>query len=178
MPARGGRVPAVTDAQSRQTWKNGQVTQATEDPESRVYLIGGADSNVAKIGTSGDVVARLRGLQNGSPVRLYVLATALGDWTLERALHRHFENHRLHGEWFDFGTADRVTAFGLAVALLKPEIDKREAARIARIRESHVSLANLEVEDDLRAGIQSVLDRIEAQKGRPWYPRQRKQVGA
>jgi hypothetical protein len=83
---------------------------------SVVYLIGEANSSVAKIGTSVDASVRLAALQTGSPVRIHLLATAAGTTALENALHKRFSALCVHGEWFDFGQRDRVEAFRSAVA--------------------------------------------------------------
>jgi Meiotically up-regulated gene 113 len=82
---------------------------------SDVYLIGALDSSIAKIGTSRNVSTRLAALQTGSPTQLHVLATAPGGAPLEHALHAHFQDCRLQGEWFDFGKQDRVIAFHAAI---------------------------------------------------------------
>lgn len=65
-----------------------------------VYFIEGAE-NAIKIGfTKQPVRSRIKSIQNGSPVRLRLLACCSGSVGLERDYHRHFAAHRLHGEWF------------------------------------------------------------------------------
>ncbi|WTK18303.1 GIY-YIG nuclease family protein (plasmid) [Streptomyces sp. NBC_01525] len=81
-----------------------------------VYLIGSPGSSTAKIGRSKDPEKRLAGFQTGCPLPLSVLATHPGSHELETALHRHFAEHRLHGEWFDLGE-DPVEAFRAAISL-------------------------------------------------------------
>lgn len=53
-----------------------------------------------KIGTTRDVQARLKGLQEGSPVKLVVVHAEPGDLKRERELHTRFAHLREHGEWF------------------------------------------------------------------------------
>jgi hypothetical protein len=68
--------------------------------EAICYFVGGAEGPV-KIGHAKNMRNRLVALQNGSPVRLSVLATASGGLTRETAYHFQFAEYRLHGEWFE-----------------------------------------------------------------------------
>ncbi|RSS59816.1 GIY-YIG nuclease family protein [Streptomyces sp. WAC01280] len=70
-----------------------------ESGERHTYLIGAEGSPLVKIGVAVDPAKRLATLQVGSPARLAILWTVLGD--MERALHRSFSAYRVHGEWFD-----------------------------------------------------------------------------
>lgn len=67
------------------------------------------DLGLVKIGTSGDIPHRMRGLQNMCPVKLTVLAAFyVGPGKPdERALHRRFAADRQHGEWFT--ATDEIT---------------------------------------------------------------------
>lgn len=65
-----------------------------------VYFIGG-DAGAIKIGLTTDLPARLKVLQNSSPIALRVLARRAGNLTLERDYHLLFAASRLHGEWFE-----------------------------------------------------------------------------
>ena len=94
-------------------------------PANHVYLIGELDTSVAKIGHSRSIALRLATIQAMSPVRLHVLAVAYGNRPIESALHKHFAAFRIHGEWFDFGDIDRVSAFLAAVE----EMERERAAR-------------------------------------------------
>lgn len=65
-----------------------------------VYFIRGAGGAI-KIGfTQQPLKGRLKCIQNGSPVRLEVLAIRSASQECERAYHRRFAKHRLVGEWF------------------------------------------------------------------------------
>lgn len=66
----------------------------------KVYFIRGAGGAI-KIGfTQQKMNERLKCIQNGSPVKLEVIATVSATRDLERVLHKQFAAHRLHGEWF------------------------------------------------------------------------------
>jgi hypothetical protein len=66
-----------------------------------VYLVR-AENGLIKIGCAFDIVLRLVQLQAMSPVKLELLAYVDGEQAakFERALHRHFDGDRSHGEWF------------------------------------------------------------------------------
>ena len=65
-----------------------------------VYFIQGAGGAI-KIGfTQQRISERLKCIQNGSPVKLVVLALRQASKECERVYHRRFKAHRLHGEWF------------------------------------------------------------------------------
>lgn len=67
-----------------------------------LYIIQSYVTGAVKIGRSGDVEARLRQLQTGSPHRLKLLASFEGKGGLEKNIHERVSKHRLHmqGEWF------------------------------------------------------------------------------
>jgi hypothetical protein len=66
-----------------------------------VYFIACPETMRLKIGfTSGDVHARLRALQTGSPTNLSLVACHPGSMDDEKKLHERFDEHRIHGEWF------------------------------------------------------------------------------
>jgi hypothetical protein len=64
------------------------------------YFVGG-ESGPVKIGYATNLKARLQNIQEGSPYKLRVLATAAGGIYREGAYHMQFAAHRLHGEWFE-----------------------------------------------------------------------------
>lgn len=66
-----------------------------------VYFVGGIDDGPIKIGwTQQPIKARLVCIQNGSPIKLHVLATLPARREKEKLYHRLFAPIRLHGEWF------------------------------------------------------------------------------
>jgi hypothetical protein len=66
-----------------------------------VYFVGG-ETGPVKIGfTQQPIKARLVCIQNGSPIKLHVLATLNCTRINERFYHERFAAHRLHGEWFE-----------------------------------------------------------------------------
>ncbi|WP_331758636.1 GIY-YIG nuclease family protein [Streptomyces sp. NBC_01547] len=86
-----------------------------------VYILGAEGSPLVKIGWTNNPSRRLADLQSGSPLALRLLATCEGDARLESALHGHFADRRVRGEWFDLGDDP--------VDLVEP-IAKQEQARI------------------------------------------------
>ncbi len=91
------------------------VTSSTPGGDSYVYVIGSAGSTRVKIGTSVSPEKRLKELQTGNPDRLEVLWSTFGGRELEGLLHRAFADHRIEGEWFDFGDVQPVGAIPTAV---------------------------------------------------------------
>lgn len=81
-----------------------------------VYLIGNAESPIAKIGTTKHLDRRLKTIQRASGRKLEALWTTPGGVPLEGWLHRQFHNLRTHGEWFDFGDLDPVTTVATMAA--------------------------------------------------------------
>jgi hypothetical protein len=83
-----------------------------------VYLVKAEGVDAVKIGTAKCVHSRIKELQIGSPCKLSLAAFIYGDSTLERELHKKFQVHRLHGEWFR----------------LSPEILSEFSARAGRLK--------------------------------------------
>lgn len=73
------------------------------DRRERVYFIRAQTLGLIKIGVAGDLDKRLAGLQCGSPDKLEVIGTIVGENKLERELHKRFAHLRQHGEWFSPG---------------------------------------------------------------------------
>lgn len=68
--------------------------------ESWVYFIESKGSSLIKIGYSITPEKRLKDLQTSSPEALELLGTIPGGKAEEAELHKKFERHREHGEWF------------------------------------------------------------------------------
>lgn len=66
--------------------------------KTSVYFVGCSHS--IKIGSAINVGKRFTDLQACSPIPIEILATTSGGMKQERAYHRQFAAHRLHGEWF------------------------------------------------------------------------------
>ncbi len=67
---------------------------------NRIVYFVRCTSGLIKIGSSTDVVHRLRVMQTGSAETLTLIATKRGNADLEKLLHRHFKKERVRGEWF------------------------------------------------------------------------------
>lgn len=70
------------------------------EQEPIVYFIGGADGPI-KIGRTTSISRRIHLLQTGHPNPLGVLAALKGGAAEESVYHARFDQHRLHGEWFE-----------------------------------------------------------------------------
>lgn len=102
-----------------------------------VYFIQGADgTGPIKIGYAKDPKKRLAEIQRMSPVLLTILNAIEGDRKREGAIHRHFADLRLFGEWFK--ATDALLAFIANPPILpqikqekvKPLEDKQQPAKI------------------------------------------------
>ena len=74
-----------------------------EQRELKLYVVEDRASRAFKIGmTNRDVRERLEELQVGNPNKLYLLATAQGDWYDERYIHQELRPWKCKGgtEWF------------------------------------------------------------------------------
>jgi hypothetical protein len=85
------------------SWATGAVHTAAQPVRHRadgfVYFIGGGVGCI-KIGWAKNPAKRLKALQTGSPIPLYLLAVVAGPCALEREYHQRFKAHWSHGEWF------------------------------------------------------------------------------
>lgn len=72
-----------------------------EHTDSFVYFIAHAGTGRVKIGITGDPFRRLRQIQTHSPVALKIVGVLPNLEGLEREIHAHLSQTRLHGEWFD-----------------------------------------------------------------------------
>lgn len=69
-------------------------------PKGFVYFL--ALGAKVKIGTCGNVKARIKALSTGIPGKARVYYVTPGDRKLERELHEFFAEDRISGEWFQF----------------------------------------------------------------------------
>jgi hypothetical protein len=65
-----------------------------------VYFVQGVLTRAVKIGTTGNVLYRMRQCQGYSPDRLVILGLQKGDADNEQGLHLRFVQDNLWGEWF------------------------------------------------------------------------------
>lgn len=65
-----------------------------------IYFLHAPELGRIKIGTAGDVEARLMRIRDGAPLALNLLATCPGDRNIEHKLHKHFAAFRVYREWF------------------------------------------------------------------------------
>jgi hypothetical protein len=82
------------------------------------YLVTAEGSHLVKIGVAKDPKSRLKSLQTGQPMDLYLMWSVEGDY--EHALHARFAEYRHRGEWFDLrGLGDPVAAVTAAINEIK-----------------------------------------------------------
>ena len=67
-----------------------------------VYLIVDENKTFCKIGHTKDVKERLTQLQDGNPLKLFVLCAMEGDKQVETEVHQMFSHLHKRGEWFLF----------------------------------------------------------------------------
>jgi hypothetical protein len=71
-----------------------------------IYFIQSGDTGPIKIGYSVNPISRLQTLQTSHHERLRLIVSVAGTPELEAALHVHFVEQRLVGEWFSITTGD------------------------------------------------------------------------
>lgn len=79
-----------------------------------VYVVGPPKSSVVKIGTTTNLETRVSGIQTGNPLLVLARWTCPGNVELEMHLHRRFDQIRMQGEWFDFGSLNPVAEVAAA----------------------------------------------------------------
>jgi hypothetical protein len=101
---------------------------------SFVYVLG-SSSGALKIGWSDDVLARLRALQGGHPVKIEVYAAVPFPRELapmvERRAHELLSAHRAHDEWFAVERLAAIAAIVQAAAALGLAAEPRPEPRPA-----------------------------------------------
>lgn len=70
------------------------------EDESRIYFLYAEKAKLIKIGFSAQSDARVRDLDNMSPVPLRLMTRFWGGKATERTLHERFKHLRVRGEWF------------------------------------------------------------------------------
>lgn len=104
---RYGAAPATPSVVSDAEWyrifhaksRGVKLKWRAEPGDSYVYFIQ-SEQGPVKIGISAAVRKRLSTLQSAHPAKLHLRATICAGPSIERAYHRRFAAHRLHGEWF------------------------------------------------------------------------------
>lgn len=101
-PPSRGEAWAAFNAMCDEAFGNAPPLNYPKPPKGHlVYFVGG-DEGPIKIGfTQQPIKERLKSIQNGSPIKLRVLATMPGVRKKEAWYHRLYAAHRLHGEWFE-----------------------------------------------------------------------------
>jgi len=99
-----------------------EYTPQANTPQRYVYVIQSGDGPI-KIGVAVDPEARRLGLQVGNPYPLTIRALIgclddSGAFAIEAALHRHFADVRMVGEWFDAAPEDVYGLIDLAFTLV------------------------------------------------------------
>lgn len=65
-----------------------------------VYFMADTDYQFMKVGFSRNVQRRLAQIQDGGPLKLFVVDQFPGNVNDERAVHDLLKEHRIRGEWF------------------------------------------------------------------------------
>lgn len=107
--------PAQDSAE--EAWQRWKIKDAQRDHIAEnakrgfwVYFIYAEAADAVKIGFTGvSVETRMAAIQMHCPVKLTIIGKISGAKHLEDLLHRKFDRHRLHGEWFRLD--DEIKAF-------------------------------------------------------------------
>jgi hypothetical protein len=94
---------------------------STKSGQAHTYLVKADGSHLVKIGIALDPMQRLKTLQTGQPMDLYLMWSVPGDY--EYDLHLRFAAHRYRGEWFD------LRSLGDPVAVVTEAVNELQAAR-------------------------------------------------
>lgn len=84
-----------------------------------IYFVQQGDYGPVKIGLAKNVLKRLDGLLNGSPLELHLRAVMPGDRAVERQMHQRFAKHHIRGEWFQPDPEIVMFIDGVPKALLR-----------------------------------------------------------
>ncbi len=93
-----GDVRSVLSEETRNTRLPEQASLRA--PGSRVYFVACPEARAIKIGTTNKMAHRFSQLQVACPLELRILVTVLGGIGIEKALHAHFADIQIRGEWF------------------------------------------------------------------------------
>lgn len=89
--------------------------------QSYVYVIGGSDQRLVKIGVSTNPKGRCASIQTGCPFPVSILWLAEGNGRREDALHEYFTDRRVQGEWFKFPEGHAVALVSAAYGEMYPQ---------------------------------------------------------
>jgi hypothetical protein len=85
----------------RALWTALEAAEVDGSRPAHVYMVRVVGGGPVKIGVTGErLLERMDGLRTGSPVELQLLALLHAHRSVERWLHEHFAQVRVHGEWF------------------------------------------------------------------------------
>lgn len=105
-----GMRPEVVDRYIALSERQEQPSESPKEKETvagTIYFL--SDSSMVKIGHTANLDARVKSIQNMSPVPLSLLGTIPGSVQDEQKLHGRFAHLRQHGEWFSM--TDELSAF-------------------------------------------------------------------
>lgn len=94
-----GKLDASSSSELRKRRLEQSAVHGPQSVMGWVYFIR-CEAGPIKIGWSSDMRKRLEMLQNMSPFTLELLGQVRAPKIAERRIHRHFDEIRLHGEWF------------------------------------------------------------------------------
>ena len=92
-----------------------------------VYIIKNPLNETIKIGVANDVEKRMKQLQTGAGIELELIYKSLicsNAFSIEKDVHKHFENYRTFGEWFKINPTDVINFLEKQTFVLKSEFVK------------------------------------------------------
>lgn len=114
--------PVIFDRNAPHGWEERGIGK-------HLYVLFAIHTRRCKIGRASDVKSRFVDLQNSGADDLILWAWAADCGKYEVDLHWHFQDHRLHGEWF----SPEVTAL-IAATIPQQDTSSTSLARLARKR--------------------------------------------
>ncbi len=117
-----------------------------------VYFIQSGNDGPIKIGQTTNLLNRLRGLQTSIPHKVNLIGAT--ENVSESSLHRRFQSHRLHGEWFapvpeilelaaSYALPEDPRAFIRGRSKMRPEEVSADAIAIVAARDGGETLASI-----------------------------------
>lgn len=99
-----------------------------EDWSARLNLYLVRADDYVKIGVASDVYRRVNGMRAGCPFPMSIISVRtlprVLAYQVERRVHQHFADSRVHGEWFQLDVAEAKQVISLQISRAKLAMEK------------------------------------------------------